>query len=173
VLDAVLEGHRPLEEALEALPTRLEARDRAAAHRIAATVLRRLGSIDAVLEPLLRREPPPPARHALRIGVAELLLLGTPSHAAVASAVDLAPRAFAGLVNAVLRKVAAEGQALLEGLDAARFATRSGTALADAVKPDAVARLVEQGLLISDSRGLRLTAAGWPRANAGLAEIAR
>ena len=62
VLDAVLEAHRPLEEALEALPLRLEARDRAAAHRIAATVLRRLGSIDAVLEPFLRREPPPPAR---------------------------------------------------------------------------------------------------------------
>ncbi|MCA3282490.1 MAG: rRNA cytosine-C5-methylase [Roseomonas sp.] len=123
VLDAVLEAHRPLEEALEALPARLEARDRAAAHRIAAMVLRRLGSIDAVLEPFLRREPPPPARHALRIGVAELLLLATPSHAAVASAVDLAPRAFAGLVNAVLRKVAAEGEALLEGLDAARLDT--------------------------------------------------
>jgi 16S rRNA (cytosine967-C5)-methyltransferase len=123
VLDAVLEGHRPLEEALEALPARLEARDRAAAHRIAAMVLRRLGSIDAVLEPFLRREPPPPARHALRIGAAELLLLGTPSHAAVASAVDLAPRAFAGLVNAVLRKLAAEGPALLEGLDTARLDT--------------------------------------------------
>ena len=65
------------------------------------------------------------------------------------------------------------GLRLAEGLDAARFAARSGTALADAVKPDAVARLVEQGLLISDSRGLRLTAAGWPLANAVLAEIAR
>ena len=73
LLDAVLEAHRPLEEALEALPTRLEARDKAAAHRIAAMVLRRLGSIDAVLEPFLRREPPPPARHALRIGAAEFL----------------------------------------------------------------------------------------------------
>lgn len=65
------------------------------------------------------------------------------------------------------------GLRLAEGLDAARFVARSGTALADAVKPDAVARLVEQGLLISDSRGLRLTAAGWPLANAMLAEIAR
>nr|WP_315474397.1 radical SAM family heme chaperone HemW [uncultured Sandarakinorhabdus sp.] len=65
------------------------------------------------------------------------------------------------------------GLRLAEGLDAARFVARSGTALADAVKPDAVARLVEQGLLISDSRGLRLTAAGWPLANAVLAEIAR
>ncbi len=65
------------------------------------------------------------------------------------------------------------GLRLAEGLDAARFVARSGTALADAVKPDAVARLVEQGLLISDSRGLRLTTAGWPLANAVLAEIVR
>ncbi|MBB5688363.1 methyltransferase domain-containing protein [Roseomonas alkaliterrae] len=123
LLTATLEQRRPLEEALEALPARLDPRDRAAAHRIAATVLRRLGSLDEILAPFLRKEPPPPARHALRIGAAELLLLGTPPHAAVATAVALAPRAFAGLVNAVLRKVAAEGAAALEGLDAARLDT--------------------------------------------------
>jgi 16S rRNA (cytosine967-C5)-methyltransferase len=123
LLAATLEQRRPLEEALEALPARLDPRDRAAAHRIAATVLRRLGSLDEILSPFLRKEPPPPARHALRIGAAELLLLDTPAHAAVASAVALAPRAFAGLVNAVLRKVAAEGAAALEGLDAARLDT--------------------------------------------------
>ena len=123
LLDATLEQHRPLEEALDALPGRLDPRDRAAAHRIAAMVLRRLGSIDEVLSPFLRREPPPPARHALRIGAAELLLLETPPHAAVATAVDLAPKAFAGLVNAVLRKVATEGPAALEGLDAPRLDT--------------------------------------------------
>lgn len=123
LLEATLEQRRPLEEALEALPRRLDPRDRAAAHRIAAAVLRRLGSIDEVLGPYLRREPPPPARHALRIGAAELLLLETPPHAAVATAVALAPRAFAGLVNAVLRKVAAEGAAALEGLDGARLDT--------------------------------------------------
>ena len=123
LLDATLEHRRPLEEALEGLPRRLDPRDRAAAHRIAAMVLRRLGSIDEVLSPFLRREPPPPARHALRIGVAELLLLDTPPHAAVATAVALAPKAFAGLVNAVLRKVAAEGAAALEGLDAPRLDT--------------------------------------------------
>jgi 16S rRNA (cytosine967-C5)-methyltransferase len=123
LLEATLEQRRPLEEALEALPRRLDPRDRAAAHRIAATVLRRLGAIDEVLGPYLRREPPPPARHALRIGAAELLLLDTPPHAAVATAVALAPRAFAGLVNAVLRKVAAEGTAALDGLDGARLDT--------------------------------------------------
>lgn len=123
LLDAVLTRRRPLEEALDALPPRLDPRDRAAAHRIAAMVLRRTGSLDAVLEPYLRREPPEVVRLALRIGAAELLLLGTPPHAAVANAVALAPRPFAGLVNAVLRRVAEAGPAALEGLDAERLDT--------------------------------------------------
>jgi len=121
LLAAVFERRRPIEEALDALPSTLEARDRGAAHRIAAAVLRRAGSLDAVLEPFLRREPPPVVRAALRMGAAELLLLGTPAHAAVAATVEVVPRPFAGLVNAVLRKVAAEGS--LEGLDAERLDT--------------------------------------------------
>jgi 16S rRNA (cytosine967-C5)-methyltransferase len=122
LLTAVLDRHRAMEEALDALPPS-DPRDRAAAHRIAAAVLRRLGSLDAVLEPLLRREPPPEVRQALRIGAAELLLLGTPPHAAVASCVDLVPRPFAGLVNAVLRKVSTDGPAMLEDLDGERLDT--------------------------------------------------
>ena len=123
LLAAVMERRRPLEEALDTLPGTLAPRDRAAAHRIAAAVLRRAGSLDAVLEPFLRREPPPEVRAALRAGAAELLLLGTPPHAAVAATVAVVPRPFAGLVNAVLRKVAAEGAAALEGLDAERLDT--------------------------------------------------
>jgi len=123
LLDAVLGRRRPLEEALDALSARLAPRDRAAAHRIAAAVLRRAGSLDAVLEPYLRREPPGPVRQALRAGAAELLLLGTPAHAAVAATVAIVPKPFAGLTNAVLRKVATEGAALLESLDAERLDT--------------------------------------------------
>jgi 16S rRNA (cytosine967-C5)-methyltransferase len=123
LLAAVFERRRPLEEALDALPSALEARDRGAAHRIAAAVLRRAGSLDAVLEPFLRREPPPAVRAALRMGAAELLLLGTPAHAAVAATVGVVPRPFAGLVNAVLRKVATEGAGTLASLDAARLDT--------------------------------------------------
>ncbi|MCS6931590.1 MAG: rRNA cytosine-C5-methylase [Acetobacteraceae bacterium] len=122
LLSAVLERRRPLEEALDSLPP-ADPRDRAAAHRIASAVLRRLGTLDAVLEPFLRREPPPVARQALRIGAAELLLLGTPAHAAVASAVGLVPRPFAGLVNAVLRRLAEAGAGALEGLDSPRLDT--------------------------------------------------
>ncbi|MFC0408637.1 RsmB/NOP family class I SAM-dependent RNA methyltransferase [Roseomonas elaeocarpi] len=122
LIEAVLERRRPLEEALDALPA-MEARDRAAAHRIASAVLRRLGSIDAVLEPLLRREPPDIARAAMRIGVAELLVLGTPAHAAVSAAVALVPQPLRGLVNAVLRRVAAEGAEAIEALDGERLDT--------------------------------------------------
>ena len=126
LLTSVLERHRPLEEALDALPS-TEPRDRAAAHRLAASVLRRLGTLDAVLEPFLRKEPPEPVRHVLRLGAAGLLLLDTPGHAAVATAVTLAKRRglapFSGLVNAVLRKVATDGPGMLDDLDAARLDT--------------------------------------------------
>jgi 16S rRNA (cytosine967-C5)-methyltransferase len=126
LLSAVLERRRPLEEALDALPE-VPARDRAAAHRLAAAVLRRMGTLDAVLEPLLRKEPPEPVRHVLRIGAAGLLLLDTPSHAAVATAVALARARglapFAGLVNAVLRRVSEAGVAAMADLDGPRLDT--------------------------------------------------
>jgi 16S rRNA (cytosine967-C5)-methyltransferase len=126
LLTAVLDRHRALDEALDARPG-AEPRDRAAGHRIAASVLRRLGTLDAVLEPFLRRAPPDPVRHILRIGAASLVLLGTPAHAAVATAVALARSRglvpFAGLVNAVLRRVAEQGASALDGLDSPRLDT--------------------------------------------------
>jgi 16S rRNA (cytosine967-C5)-methyltransferase len=126
LLSAVLDRRRPLEEALDALPS-LAPRDRAAAHRLAAAVLRRMGTLDAVLEPLLRREPPDPVRHVLRIGAAGLLLLDTPSHAAVATAVALARARglapFTGLVNAVLRRIAQADATALADLDGPRLDT--------------------------------------------------
>ena len=128
LVSAVLDRHRPLDEALDTLPA-MAGRDRAAAHRLAAAVLRRLGSLDAVLEPYLVKAPPMPVRHVLRLGAAGLLLLDTPAHAAVATAVALARARglapFAGLVNAVLRRLAAAGPAALEGLDGPRLDTPS------------------------------------------------
>ena len=125
LLSAVLDRRRSLDAGLDGAAG--EGRDRAAAHRLAAAVLRRLGSLDAVLEPFLNRAPPDAVRHVLRLGAAGLLLLDTPPHAAVGTAVNLvrarklAP--FAGLVNAVLRKVAAAGPAALDALDGPRLDT--------------------------------------------------
>jgi 16S rRNA (cytosine967-C5)-methyltransferase len=126
LLSAVLDQRVALEVALDALPP-MEARDRAAAHRLVACVLRRLGTIDAVLEPLLQRAPPPRLMHILRLGVAGLLLLNTPAHAAVGTAVALTRRrghaGLAGFVNAVLRRVASDGPGVLEQLDGPRLDT--------------------------------------------------
>ncbi len=126
LLSAVLNRHRPLEEALDTLPA-IDPRDRAAAHRLAATVLRRMGTLDAILERFLRKGPPEPVRHVLRLGAAGLLLLETPRHAAVATAVGLARvrglAPFAGLINAVLRRVADGGGAALADLDGPRLDT--------------------------------------------------
>jgi 16S rRNA (cytosine967-C5)-methyltransferase len=126
LLSAVVDRRRPLEEALDGLPE-MPPRDRAAGHRLAASVLRRMGTLDAVLEPFLRKGPPDPVRHVLRIGAAGLLLLETPSHAAVATAVALARSRglapFAGLVNAVLRRVSEAGAPAMAELDGPRLDT--------------------------------------------------
>lgn len=88
-------------------------------------VLRRLGEIDAVMATFLR-EPLPvrsgPAEIILRMATAELLFMDVAPHAAVSSAVELAdrdPRArhFKGLVNAVARKIAAEGKQVAASFD--------------------------------------------------------
>jgi 16S rRNA (cytosine967-C5)-methyltransferase len=91
----------------------LETRDRAFARAIAATTLRRLGTIDAVLSEFLAKPLPResgPAYAILRSAVAQLLLLDTPAHAAIGLSVEVAKRngrsrRFAGLINAVLRRV--------------------------------------------------------------------
>jgi 16S rRNA (cytosine967-C5)-methyltransferase len=66
------------------------------------------------------------ARNLLRIGVAQLVFLDTPPHAAVGETVALAKGrdSFArGLANAVLRRVAEEGRALVARQDAPRINT--------------------------------------------------
>jgi 16S rRNA (cytosine967-C5)-methyltransferase len=149
LLAAVLDRHRSLEDALDALPV-MDPRDRAAAHRLAATVLRRCGTIDAVLDPYLAKAPPVAAMHILRLGVAALLFLEAPPHAAVGTAVDLAKRRgqtkVAGLVNAVLRRVSEQGAAALADLDGPRLDTplwlwaawgREGRAIATAHQREA------------------------------------
>jgi 16S rRNA (cytosine967-C5)-methyltransferase len=88
--------------------------DQARARRLALHVLRNLARCDAVLEPFLQKAPPPGVLNILRLAVAELALDAGQAHGVVSAAVDLARgekggAAFSGLVNAVLRKVAAKG----------------------------------------------------------------
>jgi 16S rRNA (cytosine967-C5)-methyltransferase len=128
LLGAVLRRRRPLDDAID--DTRdlatLAVRDRAFARLLVATVLRRLGQIDALIAHCLSTPLPPRAAQVhdmLRLGIAQLLFLRTPAHAAVATTVDLADaRGFVshkGLVNAVLRRLSQDGQALVDQQDAA------------------------------------------------------
>ncbi len=127
IVDGVLRQRRPLDEMLEsagALGT-LEERDRALARALVAVVLRRLGTLRHLFGLFLERGLPaqaPRVETALLIGAAQILFLEVPDHAAVDLAVQLAradPQAthFAGLVNAVLRRVAREGVPMLAALD--------------------------------------------------------
>ncbi|MGE5539695.1 MAG: RsmB/NOP family class I SAM-dependent RNA methyltransferase [Gemmatimonas sp.] len=124
-LRAVLEDQRNLDAVLAA---DLPPRERAFAHTLVATTLRRLGEIDAALGPLLNQPftaLAPDARALLRIGTAQMFL-GTPPHALVAATVDLAKSEaphFAGLTNAVLRRLAREGLPERSEREAARLDT--------------------------------------------------
>jgi 16S rRNA (cytosine967-C5)-methyltransferase len=126
LVSGVLDRRRPLDQSLDQL-TGIEPRDKAAAHRIAASVLRHLGSLDTVLDEHLTKAPPPKVRHILRIGAAQALFLGAPAHAAVSTSVAQAHAhgmgKFAGLTNAVLRRVTEAGTAALAALDQPRLDT--------------------------------------------------
>jgi 16S rRNA (cytosine967-C5)-methyltransferase len=129
LIGAVLRQKHPLDEAIEdhAGLAELPARDRAFARLLVATVLRRLGQIDAMIAHCLEKPLPPRAaatQDLLRMGLAQLLFLRTPPHAAVATTVDLAEArgflSYKGLVNAVLRRLSQEGAALMAAQDEGR-----------------------------------------------------
>jgi len=132
LIGAVLRRKRPLDDAIDDSPEMhgLAGRDRAFARLLTATVLRRLGQIDALIALCLSTPLAPRAamvQDILRLGIAQLLFLRTPPHAAVATSVDIAhSRGFLshkGLVNAVLRRLGVEGAARIEQQDAARMNT--------------------------------------------------
>ena len=132
LLKSVLDRRQFLDEALlknDGLKD-LSGRDRAFTRLLVATTLRRLGQINALIEASLERPLPKKASdvtHILRLGATQLLFLKTPPHAAVDTGVrltkEIALPAYAGLVNAVLRRFSRDGVALLEAQDAERLNT--------------------------------------------------
>lgn len=87
-------------------------RDAAFATELTHGTLRLRGSYDAIIDSLVSRPLDLPVRDALRIGAHQLLSMRVPSHAAVSTSVSIVRRQVghkpAGLVNAVLRKIAAD-----------------------------------------------------------------
>ncbi len=131
ILDGVLHKHRTLDDQLDGAGAHpglkaLADRDRALMRRLVATILRRLGTLGHVLSRLLDRGIPtdaPRAQSALLIGAAQILWMDVPDHAAVDLSVrlvqsDRRAAKYAGLVNAVLRRCAREGQPLIDEVKA-------------------------------------------------------
>jgi 16S rRNA (cytosine967-C5)-methyltransferase len=134
ILSDVLRKRRPLDASCETAlaAAELSARDAGFARAIAGETLRRFGQLDALIRHFV---PKPPAPHRagatpeiLLAGACELLFLNVAPHAAVDSANALCRRDkdathFRPLVNAVLRRIAREGQSVLATQDAARLNT--------------------------------------------------
>jgi 16S rRNA (cytosine967-C5)-methyltransferase len=130
ILDNVLRRRRSLDsefDGAEAHPglASLADRDRALVRKLVATVLRRVGSLRHVLAKFLERGFPsdaPRVETVLLIGAAQILFLDVPDHAAVDLSVrlvqaDRRAAKYPGLINAVLRRVAREGNDALAALD--------------------------------------------------------
>lgn len=118
-VSAVFESGTALDHALASHPDhkRLEVRDRAFARAIAAAAVRRKGALEDALAVFLDKplaKTADRARNVLLCGAAELLVLDNAPHAVVDAWVTLMngdekTARFAGLANAVLRRVAERG----------------------------------------------------------------
>ncbi len=131
LLGWVLERGRPFDEAFARNRnwSQLTGRDRAFARLLAATILRRMGQLDALIDACLDKPLKPrqlELRNILRLGTVQLVFLDTPPHAAVSTSLQLADgqpqlAGYKGLINAVLRRLSQEGKALAEKQDAAKL----------------------------------------------------
>lgn len=133
-MSAVLRKRVPLERASAEFidPTLLQARDKGFARALATESFRRLGQIQSLIRQFVAK-PPAPHRagmtpEILIAGACELLFLKTPAHAAVDAANRLAQADhgavhFKPLINAVLRRIAREGEIIIGAQDSAALNT--------------------------------------------------
>ncbi|MGC5616888.1 RsmB/NOP family class I SAM-dependent RNA methyltransferase [Georgenia sp. Z1491] len=146
---------------------RIAGRDAAFATELAYGTLRMRGRYDAILALASGRDVAAldaPVRDVLRLGTHQLLGMRVPSHAAVAESVTLvrevAGQSPTGLVNAVLRKVAARD--VEDWLDDVADAARSGggewfdVAAAVESHPAWIVRALQQALLADGRDGREL-----------------
>ena len=103
----------------------LDAGDRARAQRLALDTMRGLERADRLLQKHLRKYPPLYVRNVLRLATVELCQ-GGDAHGVVNEAVNLTAankrtQAMKGMVNAVLRKIAATGPEAWQALRAPRL----------------------------------------------------
>lgn len=131
LLDIVLGQRQALDNALDrddgfkSLPTR----DKAFTRMLVATTLRRLGQIDHLISKAQTKSSPKNVtlHNILRMGVAQILFMDVPDHAAVDTSVRLAEAAEMdrqkGFVNGLLRTITRQGREWLNGQDESRMNT--------------------------------------------------
>ncbi len=105
LLDAVLRRGQALEAALAGATRGIEnAADRALAHAIASETLRHIPDLDDLIDGATRQRLPDDAkaRMVLRIALVQALVLGTPPHAAIATALPMLEGGPRRLVHGVL-----------------------------------------------------------------------
>jgi 16S rRNA (cytosine967-C5)-methyltransferase len=115
LLDAVLRRGQPLETALHAATQGMpKSEDRALAHAIAAETLRHLPDLDALINGATAKPLPDDAkaRMVLRIALTQVLSLGTPAHAAIATVLPLVDGGPKRLVHGVFGTLSRAGATL-------------------------------------------------------------
>ncbi|MCJ8509861.1 MFS transporter [Rhizobium lemnae] len=160
ILAAVIDKHTPLDGMLDAghgnpVYRALSDADRALCRAIINATLRHLPRIEAALAGMLDKSLPEGARalqHVLTTAAAQILYLDVPSHAAVDLAVEQANRdprnrRFAKLVNALLRRMVRERDAILEdGRDISPMPAWFLKRLAAAYGPETAKEIAESQL---------------------------
>src|ERR1700691_3462816 len=131
MLSDVLRKRRPLDALLDSLKS-LPPRDAGFTRALVSGVLRHFGELEAIVAHFVPKPLAPhkagPAMEILLLGACELLILKVPAYAAVDAANNLAAADskavhFKSLINAVLRRIAREGETAHAGLDVVRLNT--------------------------------------------------
>lgn len=132
VLGQILGRGRSMDDALNGHDefSRLAPSERAFARTLIRATLRHRGQTGDLIKKCLDRPLPKKAKGVkdlLGLGITQLLFMDTPAHAAVSSTVALAQTEghgpHKGLINAILRRLGRDGEAMIEAQDAARLNT--------------------------------------------------
>lgn len=158
VIQRVFEEEAYADRALRGAVAGLDDRDRALARQLAYGTVQRARTLDHAIEVIGRRPVrrlDPPVRAALRLGAFQLVFLdGVPRYAAVNESVELVRRArlerAVPFTNAVLRRLADDGRALVKALP---DTTWQEAAVAHSY-PDWVAEVWWRDLGATDARAL-------------------
>ncbi len=146
LLDQILEEGKLMSELIgSGALDKLAVDDRARAQRLAQDTLRGMERADRLLQKHLNKNPPMTVRNALRVGTVELCTGGA-AHGVVNAMVTLISGHkryghLKGLVNAVLRKIAAEGPEAWGALRAPRLPKWLRGPLVQAWGGDAIAAM--------------------------------